>query len=68
MQVLRLRLCSCEPNSAQDDILKVPDVVHDFGAGEILGTDEFAADDAVGVDDVGFGGTGGIEGVVGLLG
>jgi hypothetical protein len=61
MQVLRLAAL------AQDDSLEVSEVVEDFGCGPVLGADEFAADDAAGVDDVGFGGAGGVEGVVGLL-
>ena len=47
--------------------LKVPDVVQNLGAGEILGSDELAADGATGIDDVSFGGTGGIECVIRLL-
>jgi hypothetical protein len=48
--------------------LEVAEVVDDFGRGPVLGADEFAADDAVRVDDVGFGRARGVEGVVGFLG
>jgi hypothetical protein len=47
---------------------EVLQVVDDFGGGPVLGADEFAANDAVAVDDVGFGGAGGVEGSVGALG
>ena len=33
----------------------------DFGAGPVVGADEFAADDAIAVDDVGFGPHVGVE-------
>ncbi len=47
---------------------EVLEVVDDLGGGPVLGSDEFAADDAVAVDDVGFRRAGGVKGVVGLIG
>ena len=46
---------------------EVTQVVENFGGGPVLGADEFAADDAAGIDDVGFGRARGIEGSVGLV-
>ena len=46
---------------------EVAQVVEDFRVGPILSADEFAADHAVAVDDVGFGRARGVEGVIGLL-
>lgn len=42
-------------------------VVEDFGIGPVLGADEFAADDPVSVDDVGFGRPRCVEGIAGLV-
>ena len=48
--------------------LEAFEVVHDLGAGPGLGADELAAEDAVAVDDVGFGDEGGaVEGVDALF-
>ena len=46
---------------------EIPEVIQDFGAGPVLGADELAADDAFGINDVGFGRPSGVEGVVGTL-
>ena len=49
-------------------VLEVFEVVEDFGAGPVLGADEFAAEDAGAVDDVSFGDLGGaVEGVDALI-
>jgi len=49
--------------------LEVLEVVLDLGAGPVLGTDEFAAEVSVAVDDVGFGDLGGaVKGVDALFG
>lgn len=42
-------------------------IIHDFGTGPVLWADEFAADFALAVDDVGFRGTGRAEGQIALL-
>lgn len=47
---------------------EIAQIVHDLGGGPVLGADEFAADDAVGINNVGLGRPGGVEGVVGALG
>ena len=47
---------------------EIAQVVDDLGCGPVLGADEFAADDAVGVDDVSFRRACGVEGVAGLVG
>ncbi len=47
---------------------KVLQVTEDFGGRPVLGADEFATDDAVAIDDVGFGRAGSVKGVVGLIG
>jgi len=47
--------------------LQIFQVVHDFWVGPVLRADEFAADSALTVDDVGLGRAGGAEGEVTLL-
>jgi len=48
--------------------LEAAEVVLDFGGVPVLGADEFAADDALAVDDVGFGWARGSEGEIGFVG
>ena len=63
MRRIRRRLAD-ETELRKGECSEVVEVIQNLGAGEILGADEFAADDAAGVDDISLRRARGIKGVV----